>query len=58
MAQRPASYVVICHEQEVYKLLEEMKIVNTITPMSVLDKSVADVSSTGSTSDKRLQESR
>ena len=44
LAQRPASYVVICYEQPVYKLLEEKKIVNAITPMSVLDKSVADVS--------------
>ena len=44
LAQRPASYVVICYEQPVYKLLDEKKIVNAITPMSVLDKSVADVS--------------
>ena len=44
LAQCPASYVVICYEQPVYKLLEEKKIVNAITPMSVLDKSVADVS--------------
>jgi transposase len=44
LAQRPASYVVICYEQPFYKLLEEKKIVNAITPMSVLEKSVADVS--------------
>lgn len=44
LAQRPASYVVICYEQPVYKLLADKKIVNAITPMSVLDKSVADVS--------------
>jgi transposase len=44
LAQRPASYVVMCYEQPVYKLLEQKKIVNAITPMSVLDKSVADVS--------------
>ena len=44
LAQRPASYVVICYEQPVYKLLDEQKIVNAITPMSVLERSVADVS--------------
>lgn len=44
LAQRPASYVVICYEQPVYKLLEKKKIVNAITPMGVLDKSLADVS--------------
>ena len=44
LAQRPASYVVICYEQPVYKLLKEKKIVNAITPMSVLDRSIADVS--------------
>ena len=44
LAQRPASYVVIRYEQPVVKLKQEQKIVTAITPMSVLDRSIADVS--------------
>ncbi len=44
LAQRPASYVVIRYEQPVVKLKQDQKIVSAITPMSVLERSIADVS--------------
>lgn len=44
LAQRPASYVIIRYEQPVVKIKSTTDIVSAITPMTVFDKSVADVS--------------
>jgi len=44
LAQRPASYVVLCYEQPVVKINQSKEIVNAIMTMNVLEKSVADVS--------------
>jgi len=44
LAQRPASYVVLCYEQPIVKLNQSKEIVNAIMTMNVLEKSVADVS--------------
>ena len=44
LAQRPASYVVLCYEQPVVKLKQSQQIVSAIMTMNVLEKSVADVS--------------
>ena len=43
LAQRPASYVVLCYEQPVVKIKESQQIVSAIMTMNVLEKSVADV---------------
>lgn len=44
LAQRPASYVVLCYEQPVVKIKQSQQIVSAIMTMNVLEKSVADVS--------------
>ena len=44
LAQRPASYVVLCYEQPVVKLKESKEIRSAIMVMNVLDRSVSDVS--------------
>ena len=44
LAQRPASYVVLCYEQPVVKLKESQQIVSAIMTANALEKSVADVS--------------
>lgn len=44
VAQRPASYVVLRYERPVIKLREAGVIVTTAAPLSVIDRSVADVS--------------
>lgn len=44
LAQRPASYVIIRYEQPVVKIKSTTDIASAITPMTVFDKSVADVS--------------
>jgi len=44
LAQRPASYVVLCYEQPIIKLNQSQEIVSAIMTMNVLEKSVADVS--------------
>ena len=44
LAQRPASYVVLCYEQPVVKLKQSQQIVSAIMTMNVLEKSIADVS--------------
>jgi len=44
LAQRPASYVVLCYEQPVVKIKESEEIINAIITTNVLEKSVADVS--------------
>jgi len=44
LAQRPASYVVLCYEQPVIKLKESKEIKTAIMVMNVLDRSVSDVS--------------
>jgi len=44
LAQRPASYVVLCYEQPVVKLKQSRQIVSAIMTMNVLEKSIADVS--------------
>lgn len=44
LAQRPASYVVLCYEQPVVKMKESKEIRSAIMVMNVLDRSVSDVS--------------
>lgn len=44
LAQRPASYVVLCYEQPVVKIKQSQQICNAIMVMNVLERSVADVS--------------
>jgi len=44
LAQRPASYVVLCYEQPVAKIKKTKEIINAIISTNVLEKSVADVS--------------
>lgn len=44
LAQRPASYVVLCYEQPIVKINDSKEIVNAIMTMNVLEKSAADVS--------------
>jgi len=44
LAQRPASYVVLCYEQPVVKMKESKEIRTAIMVMNVLDRSVSDVS--------------
>jgi len=44
LAQRPASYVVLCYEQPVVKIKQSQQIVSAIMTMNVLEKSIADVS--------------
>ena len=44
LAQRPASYVVLCYEQPVIKIKESEEIKSAIMVMNVLDRSVSDVS--------------
>lgn len=44
LAQRPASYVVLCYEQPVMKAKQTQEIHTAIMTMNVLEKSVADVS--------------
>jgi len=44
LAQRPASYVVLCYEQPVIKLKQSEEIRSAIMVMNVLDRSVSDVS--------------
>lgn len=44
LAQRPASYVVLCYEQPVVKIKQSQEIINAIMAMNVLERSVADVS--------------
>ena len=44
LAQRPASYVVLCYEQPVAKIKESKEIINAIITTNVLEKSAADVS--------------
>lgn len=44
LAQRPASYVVLCYEQPVVKMKESKEIHTAIMVMNVLDRSVSDVS--------------
>jgi len=44
LAQRPASYVVLCYEQPVIKVRDTKKIHTAIITSNVLDKSVSDVS--------------
>ena len=44
LAQRPASYVVLCYEQPVIKMKESKEIHTAIMVMNVLDRSVSDVS--------------
>lgn len=44
LAQRPASYVVLCYEQPVVKIKQSQQIATAIMTMNVLEKSVADVS--------------
>ena len=44
LAQRPASYIVLCYEQPVVKIKQSQKIVSAIMTMNVLEKSIADVS--------------
>ena len=44
LAQRPASYVVLCYEQPVVKIKQSEQIATAIMTMNVLEKSVADVS--------------
>ena len=44
LAQRPASYVVLCYEQPVIKIKESEEIQSAIMVMNVLDRSVSDVS--------------
>jgi len=44
LAQRPASYVVLCYEQPVVKINESKEIINAIITTNVLEKSAADVS--------------
>ena len=44
LAQRPASYVVLCYEQPVVKIKQSHQIVSAIMTMNVLEKSSADVS--------------
>ena len=44
LAQRPASYVVLCYEQPVVKMKESKEIHTAIMVMNVLERSVSDVS--------------
>lgn len=44
LAQRPASYVVLCYEQPVVKIKQSKEILNAIMTMNVLERSMADVS--------------
>ena len=44
LAQRPASYIVLCYEQPVVKIKQSQRIVSAIMTMNVLEKSIADVS--------------
>lgn len=44
LAQRPASYVVLCYAQPVIKLKKTDQILSAIMTMNVLEKSVSDVS--------------
>jgi len=44
LAQRPASYVVLCYEQPVAKIKQSKEIINAIITTNVLEKSAADVS--------------
>lgn len=44
LAQRPASYVVLCYEQPVVKIKASQEVTSAIMVMNVLEKSVADVS--------------
>lgn len=44
LAQRPASYVVLCYEQPVVKIKHSKDILNAIMTMNVLERSMADVS--------------
>ena len=44
LAQRPASYVVLCYEQPVIKVKASEEILTAIMSMNVLEKSIADVS--------------
>ena len=44
LAQRPASYVVLCYEQPVIKIRESEEIHTAIMVMNVLERSVSDVS--------------
>lgn len=44
LAQRPASYEVMKYVRKVYKLLATQEIITTVSPPTVLDKCVADVS--------------
>ena len=44
LAQRPASYVVLCYEQPVIKIKQSEEIRSAIMVMNVLDRSVSDVS--------------
>jgi len=44
LAQRPASYVVLCYEQPVIKVKQTQEILSAIMVENVLDRSVSDVS--------------
>ena len=44
LAQRPASYVVLCYEQPVIKMKESKDIRTAVMVMNVLDRSLSDVS--------------